>query len=109
MHEWFTHHEDVRRADGREPRHDADLDEAVWASLARWGPMLTKRLDVGVRLETPDGRGRDVHDAGDGHGRVVLTAPPGELMLRLFGRPVEVAVTGDDAAVAAFAGSSLGF
>lgn len=106
VHEWFVHHEDVRRANGLEPRDLGPMDAAVWSALARWGKMLTRPLDMAVRLVTPDGRVRDVRD---GDGQVVLRGAPGELMLRLFGRDAEVTVDGDPAAVERFQASSLGF
>lgn len=104
-HEWFVHHEDVRRANGMAARDDlGELDAKLWAALGRFARPLTRRLDVGVRLETPDGR----HRTARGGKGVVLTAAPGELLLRLFGRPVQVPVTGDAGAVAAFERGPLG-
>lgn len=105
VHEWFVHHEDVRRANAMPPRDLGELDPLVWEALARWGKALTRSLDVGVRLVTPDGRERDVHDGAE---PVVLTGAPGELLLRLFGRDAAVDVTGDDAAVTRFEASDLG-
>ena len=106
VHEWFVHHEDVRRPNGRGERTDlGPLDDALWTSLDRWGSMLTRSLGIGVVLATPDGRTRT---ARSGDTTVTLTAAPGELMLRLFGRPVEVEVTGDDAAVERFVTAELG-
>lgn len=106
VHEWFVHHEDVRRANGGSAR-DLGADEAlVWAALGRFAKMLTKSLDVGLRLETTDGRSRDVRS---GDTTVVVRGTAGELMLRLFGRGVaEVEVEGDPAAVAAFESASFG-
>jgi uncharacterized protein (TIGR03085 family) len=106
VHEWFVHHEDVRRPNGLGPRDDlGPLDEVLWTALARWGKLLTRRLDVGVDLATPDGRS---HTARKGDVGVTLTAPPGELMLRLFGRPVDVELTGDAAAIERFESAELG-
>lgn len=107
VHEWFVHHEDVRRANGHDERvGDAELDEAVWGSLKRWGPLLTRSLDVGVVLQTPSGASRRVRTGDE---TVTLTARPGELMLRLFGRSVEVEIDGDDSAVRRFDTAELGF
>lgn len=106
VHEWFVHHEDVRRANGLGRRDDPALDEAVWASLEQWAPRLAKPLTTGLRIETPGGHSRDVRT---GETTVVLVGPPGELMLSLFGRPADVEVGGDADAVEAFAASSLGF
>ncbi|HEU5082314.1 MAG TPA: TIGR03085 family metal-binding protein [Acidimicrobiales bacterium] len=105
LHEWFVHHEDVRRADGRPPRQDADLDDALWAALKTWGRILTRRVDVGVELVAHDGRRRT---ARDGTPSVTLTGRPGELMLLLFGREAEVEVAGSDEALEAWRASSVG-
>jgi len=106
VHEWFVHHEDVRRPNDLGDRDLGASGPLVWKVLtARWAKMLTKGLDVGIRLEAPDGRTADVRD---GDGQVVLTGGPGELLLHLFGRPADVTVTGDDDAVRRFQASSLG-
>lgn len=106
VHEWFVHHEDVRRPNGGSPRDLGELDAAVWHSLDRWGKVLTKSLEVGVELETPDGRRRT---AREGVPAIVLRGAPGELLLRLFGRPSEVEVRGAPDVTRAFESSSLGF
>ena len=106
VHEWFVHHEDVRRPNDLGPRDLNDIEPLVGKVLTtRWAKMLTKGLDVGLRLETADGRSDDVRT---GDGQVVLTGAPGELLLHLFGRPAAVVVTGDDDAVRRFQQSSLG-
>lgn len=105
VHEWFVHHEDVRRADGRGPRDLGAFDAVVWDALGRWGRMMTRSLDSAVVLATPDGRSRTAR-AGDG--TVTMTGAPGELLLALFGRAAEVEVNGDEAAVAAFEAASFG-
>lgn len=106
VHEWFVHHEDVRRPSGREPRADlGELDDKVWSAIGRFQRMLISDLDVGLRLRAPDGRERI---AKKGSPEVVLTAPAGELLLRLFGRPVEVEVSGPPEAIAAFESASFG-
>ena len=105
VHEWFVHHEDVRRPNGGTERDLGPLQPLVWKSLAMWGKRLTKGLPVGVVLRTPNG---DELVANTGDRTVTLTATPGELMLRVFGRPVDVTITGDDDAVATFNASDLG-
>lgn len=105
VHEWFVHHEDVRRPNGLETRHDDELDAAVWKALERWGPLLSRSLDAGLILQTPDGR---THRARKGDPAVTVTATPGDLMLRLFGRPVDVEVEGDPHAVARFHEADFG-
>jgi hypothetical protein len=68
--------------------------------------VLFRSSPVGVRLRTPDGREAVVRD-GDG---VTVTGNPGELVMYAYGRTGHalVEVTGDDAAVAQFAGTKLG-
>ncbi len=107
VHEWFVHHEDVRRPAGGAPRTDLGaLEGPVWAAIGRFGKQLTRPLSCRVRVVSTDGREQVIKDAGDGE--VVLTGPTGDLILRLFGRPIEVDVSGDDAAVDAFQRSDLG-
>ncbi len=115
LNEFFVHHEDVRRANGRPPRtndsatggvydevHDGALDEALWhnVSLGRW--FLARRLR-GVGLELCwAGTSRSVRvRRGSPEARIV--GRPGELLLYLFGRQAaaHVEVTGPDAAVEA--------
>lgn len=105
IHEWFVHHEDVRRANGELPRLDDDLDVALWDALGRWGKILTRRADVGVELVTHDGRSRQVKD---GEESVVLRGRPGELMLALFGRESASTLEGSESAVAAYHASTIG-
>lgn len=105
IHEWFVHHEDVRRANGEAPREDDELDDALWAALARWGKILTRRADVGVELVAHDGRRRKVKDGDE---PVVLRGRPGEIMLALFGRESVSTLEGSDAAVERYRGSTIG-
>lgn len=105
LHEWFVHHEDVRRANHLPPRADDALDDAIWGILRGWGRLLTRRAEVGVALVSHDGR-RRVAKAGDP--AVTVTARPGELLLTLFGREADVAVDGSPDAVAAWERSHLG-
>jgi uncharacterized protein (TIGR03085 family) len=107
LHEWFVHHEDVRRANGLAPREDDRLDDAIWGALGMWGRILVRRADVGVELVAHDGRRRTAK-AGDP--AVTLTGRPGELLLTLFGRDAvaEVEVHGTDDAVAAWRRSDIG-
>lgn len=106
IHEWFVHHEDVRRASGEAPRQDDALDEALWAALARWGRVLTRKADVGVELTAHDGRRRTAK-AGEGEA-VTLRGRPGEIMLALFGRESDVALAGTDEAIARYHASTIG-
>jgi len=90
--EFFVHTEDVLRASPNwEPRVDPQLDEALWASLARAGRMLARGLrGAGLDLERPDGE-RIVARAAEP--RAVLSGGPQELVLCLYGRGEMARVT----------------
>jgi uncharacterized protein (TIGR03085 family) len=103
LNEFFVHQEDIRRANGRDPRvNDRGLDEALWRNVnaARW--FLARRLR---------GAGLELQWAGTAHtvrarrGQPVarIAGPPGELLLYLFGRQraAQVDVSGADAAIEA--------
>ena len=86
LNEFFVHHEDVRRANGLEPRtHAAVLDEALWRNvgLARW--FLARRLH-GIGLDLARTGTTEILRARRGTPTVRLTGLPGELLLYLFGR-----------------------
>ncbi len=99
--EYFIHHEDVRRANGRGPRSDiANLEDLSW----RMTGFLGRRVAHGVRpfgleLVSPDGRHRSF---GSG-AKATLTGPPTELVLYISGRrtAAQVNLTGPDDALAA--------
>ena len=53
LNEFFVHHEDVRRANGRDPRtHERAMDEALWRNVSSAPWFLTRRLR-GAGLELP--------------------------------------------------------
>jgi uncharacterized protein (TIGR03085 family) len=111
LHEWFVHHEDVRRANGLGPRPDGAeqrrLDDGVWAVLPFFGPLLARRVEATVVLVSEDGRRRRV---GRGDGTVEVHGRPSEMLLALFGRR-DVAVVhaiGDPDAVQAWEDARLG-
>jgi uncharacterized protein (TIGR03085 family) len=111
LHEWFVHHEDVRRATASGPRPDGPeqrvLDDGVWAVLPVFGPLLARRVDANVVLVSEDGRRRRVRR---GPGVVEVHGRPSELLLALFGRR-QVAVVhaiGDPDAVEAWEETKLG-
>ena len=84
LSEFFVHHEDVRRANGMGPRGQLGaLDDALWSRLTVLGPLLTRRVPVGLILQAP---GRAPRRAHPGAAPVVLAGTPGELVLWLFGR-----------------------
>jgi uncharacterized protein (TIGR03085 family) len=108
--EYYVHHEDVRRADGREPRTGLDaLDRALWRALGRTGRLATRRVGAGVVLVRAGTGERLV--AKDGEPSAVLTGEPGDLLLHLLGRrsAARVSVSGPDEAVRALDAAQLGF
>ena len=83
-----VHHEDVRRANAREPRTDRpDLDDAIWAALGsslRFFLLRGRVRGLRVELHRPGGAS---HAAGpEGGPKVVLSGPPVECLLYLQGR-----------------------
>lgn len=111
LHEWFVHHEDVRRANGEGLRPDGidqrTLDDGVWAVLPLYGPLLARRVDATVVLVSEDGRRRRVRR---GTGVVEVHGRPSELLLALFGRRrvAMVHAIGDPDAVEAWEDTTLG-
>jgi uncharacterized protein (TIGR03085 family) len=98
VHEFYVHHEDVRRLVDPSPRQAGDaLDAALWTRLRLLGPLLTSALGVGLAVETPDGRTARLRSGDDG---VLLRGTPAELFLWLFGRRsvADVEVEGSPAA-----------
>ncbi len=110
LNEFFVHHEDVRRANGRGPRTLAPaLDAALWRNVRRSSRHLTRRLgDVGFDVEWPD-TGEQMR-ARSGEPRARLVGPPGELLLYIFGRQAvaQVELSGSPEAVAAVRRTHLG-
>jgi uncharacterized protein (TIGR03085 family) len=103
LNEFFVHHEDVRRANGRGPRtNEHAMDEALWrnVSLALW--FLARRLrGAGLELAWA-GTAKTVRARRRGP-TARIAGPPGELLLYLFGRQgvARVEVSGPAAAVEA--------
>ena len=87
--EYFTHHEDVRRAiDGWQPRElSADQVAQLWPRMKRMAKPVVRKSPVGIVVIPTDGP-----DAGAnirlhaGASDVVLRGPSSELVLALFGR-----------------------
>ena len=110
LNEFFVHHEDVRRANGRGPRtNEPALDQALWrnVSLAPW--FLARRLrGAGLELQWA-GTAKTVR-ARRGQPTARIAGSPGELLLYLFGRQgaAQVEVSGPDAAVQAVRHARLG-
>ena len=98
VHEFYVHHEDVRRLEDPSPRQTSPaLDAALWKRLQVIGPFLTRRVGVGLWATTPDGRYTRVRRGAD---VVQLRGTPAELFLWLFGRraAAHVEVEGSPAA-----------
>lgn len=110
VHEFYVHHEDVRRLVDPSPRDaDADLDAALWTRLKLLGTVLTRKVPrgIGVAVETPDGRAATLRRGED---VVLLRGTPAELFLFLFGRRsvATVQLEGSDAARSAVSTAPLG-
>ncbi|MEU4215232.1 TIGR03085 family metal-binding protein [Actinoplanes sp. NPDC026623] len=103
LNEFFVHHEDVRRANGRGPRNlDPAMDEALWHNVTRSARFLTRRLR-GAGLELQWAGTTHTHPVRRGEPTARLSGSPGELLLHLFGRQdaARVELTGTDAAISA--------
>ena len=99
--EYFIHHEDVRRANGRDPRAPmADLEALSWRMVGYSARSVARRIrPYGIELVLPDGRRRRY-----GSGEIVtLTGPATEFVLYLGGRrsAARVTLSGAPDAVAA--------
>jgi uncharacterized protein (TIGR03085 family) len=86
LNEFFVHHEDVRRANGRGPRtNEHEMDQALWRNVSRVPWFLARRLrGAGLELQWA-GTARTVR-ARRGEPTARIAGPPGELLLYLFGR-----------------------
>ena len=103
--ELFVHHEDVRRArSGWVARDLTRADEdALWQQLTLVAKMTFRKAGVPVTLRRTDTEARAVLVKGDG---VEIAGFPSELALYCHGRePVDVALSGDPAAVAKLEGA----
>ena len=105
--EYFIHHEDVRRANGREPRPPmADLEALAWRTTGYSARRLERAIrPYGIELVGPDGA-RKLRGSGE---MAVLTGPATELILYLGGRraTAHVVLSGAADAVAAVERSKI--
>jgi len=103
LNEYFVHHEDVRRANGRGPRTNSPaMDAALWRNVSRAPWFLARRLrGAGLELDWA-GTAHTVR-ARRGEPTVRIAGLPGELLLYLFGRQraAQVEVSGPADAVKA--------
>jgi uncharacterized protein (TIGR03085 family) len=110
LNEFFVHHEDVRRANGRGPRSlSPAMDAALWRNVRRGSRFLSRRLRASrLEIEWAGTSKRVVVQPGEPTAR--LSGPPGELLLYLFGRQTaaQVEVSGPPEAVAAVRGTQFG-
>ena len=101
LNEFFVHHEDVRRANGRAPRTNSPaMDAALWRNVSRAPWFLARRLR-GAGLELQWAGTAHTIRARRGEPTVRIAGPPGELLLYLFGRQhaARVEVSGSPNAV----------
>lgn len=108
--EFFVHHEDVRRANGATLRTDRPgLDAELWTMTKRMLPLMVRKSkvdDVRLVIVSTDGQ-----RTASGKGvEVTMTGAVQDLLLRLYGRDsvVDVAISGDPAAVARVEAASFG-
>ena len=93
--EFFVHTEDVRRANGMEPRPvDMGLEQWVWRRLRRQARLSFRRVPAKVRLVPTVGEPTEVGKAGPS---VEVRGRPTELLLLAYNRKdaADVEVTGD--------------
>jgi uncharacterized protein (TIGR03085 family) len=102
--EFFIHHEDVLRGgpDWVARALPSDLESALWRIVSRVARLQLARSRVGVLLVAPSFGESQAHAKTD-LGTVVVTGPPGELLLYSFGRHgvAQVELSGSDEALAA--------
>ncbi len=106
--EYFIHHEDVRRANGMDPRDlDPDLDDQLWDIVKRMAKMMMRKAPVGITFEAPGDRRAVLHE---GDPMVTVSGPVGELSLFAYGRQdaARVEFAGPDDAVEAARNASFG-
>jgi uncharacterized protein (TIGR03085 family) len=86
LNEFFVHHEDLRRANGRGPRTlTPAMDAALWRNVRHSGRFLSRRLHA-CGLEVEWARACVRARLREGEPTARLCGPPGELLLYLFGR-----------------------
>ncbi|MGO8864298.1 MAG: maleylpyruvate isomerase family mycothiol-dependent enzyme [Acidimicrobiales bacterium] len=106
--EYFIHHEDVRRANGRDRRTDRpDLEPIAWRMTGFIGRRVARQIRPhGLELRGPRGKHRHFGSAGG----AVVSGEPTELLLFLSGRrdAAQVGVEGSADAMVALRNASTG-
>lgn len=111
IHEFYVHHEDVRRPNGLGVRRlSRELEDALWRRLRLIAPFLLRRVSGAGVVLARRGHGEPVITGKGGEPVVRLEGRAGELFMYLFNRrdSAEVTVTGPREAVAALADARLG-
>ena len=107
--EFYVHHEDVRRAEDHwEPRVlEAGFEADLWRRLKVMGRLLLRKVPLGVKAETPDGKASLLRP---GTPEVVIRGPASEIVLYVFGRKrqARVSLEGEEWAKAILESTSLG-
>ncbi len=109
LHEFFVHHEDVRRMNGLDRRElPADMERVMWTRLRRI-LRLSYRHVKGVQLEVVTAQGDRAVIGGSGD-RVRLYGDVAEVFLYSFNRKdiAAVELTGDEAAIGRVRTAQLG-
>ena len=85
LHEFYVHHEDVRRlVEAGLRAATPGLDDALWSRLRVLAPVFTRRADgLGLTLVTPDARSMRARRGGE---ELVLRGTARELFLWMWGR-----------------------
>jgi uncharacterized protein (TIGR03085 family) len=102
--ELFVHHEDVLRGgtDWTPRELSGDFQAVLWGMVTKVARLQLGRSRVGIVLSAPSYGERQVSGKTD-LGTVVITGPPGELLLYSFGRRgvAKVDISGSTEALAA--------
>ncbi|MCW2847632.1 MAG: hypothetical protein JWR90_1606 [Marmoricola sp.] len=110
--EYFVHHEDIRRAAGGWTARELTEREqkALWKAVAMAGKGLVRSAGVPVEIRWPAADRERSAVLRKGADPAVVSGPPAELALFLFGREQHTGLqfTGDEPAVKALHAGNLG-
>jgi uncharacterized protein (TIGR03085 family) len=109
LHEFFVHHEDVRRADGSGPRDlPSEMEQLLWTRLRRILRFSYRHVkDAQIEFVTAHGDRGVIRGSGP---KVRMFGPVGELFLYSFNRKdyAQVELSGDEAAIERVRAAQLG-